>query len=60
MGWCSGSFMADELWDDIRKYIPKAKRKLVANKIYDVFSDHDADCWESDMNLIKDKEINNE
>lgn len=57
MGWCSGSFIADELWNEIREYLPEEKRKELANKIYELFCNQDADCWEDDMNIIKDAEI---
>lgn len=57
MGWCSGSIIAEELWNDIRKYIPKEKEKIVAEKIFHIFDDNDADCWDDDMNLIRDAKI---
>jgi hypothetical protein len=57
MGWCDGSYIADELWDEIREYLPEEKRKLLANKIYDLFCNQDADCWENSMNIIKDADI---
>jgi hypothetical protein len=37
---------------------PEDKRKLVAKKIYNIFCDNDADCWDDAMKLIKDGEIN--
>lgn len=57
MGWCSGSNLADEIYNKIRKYIPKDKRKEIATMIYNMFCDQDADCWESDMKIIKDSEV---
>ena len=45
MGWCSGSEIAEGLWRKIRKYIPEEMKYEVAKTIYDVFCDHDADCW---------------
>jgi hypothetical protein len=57
MGWCSGSYLADDIYNIVRKYIPKNKRKEIANKIYDMFCDQDADSWKEDMNIIKDHKI---
>jgi hypothetical protein len=57
MGWCRGSYMAEDMWNKVRKYIPKEEKKSLANEIYEYFCDQDADCWESDMKLIKDAKI---
>lgn len=57
MGWCRGSYMAEELWCSIKKYIAKENMKTVANIIYKKFDDNDADCWEDAPKLIKDAGI---
>jgi hypothetical protein len=54
MGWASGSQLAEELYDDIRRVIPKDKRAKVAEKIIDAFENHDADDWSEDSLLWKD------
>lgn len=46
MGWCSGSQLANEVWDEVKAFIPDEKQKDVAKEIVDIFSNHDADCWE--------------
>jgi hypothetical protein len=58
MGWCSGSNLAEDLWKEIREFIPPIKRKDVAKKIYDLFCNMDADCFDESMELIKDANIN--
>ena len=53
MGWASGHIMADEIWRDIKKYIPKKKQQEVAIKIIEVFNDNDCDTMqESELYLI--------
>ena len=47
MGWASGSYLAEEIWDEIKIYIPENKLQEVASKIYDSFCDKDADDWSS-------------
>ena len=47
MGWCSGSYLAEEIWDEIKIYIPEDKLQETAFMIYDKFSDMDADDWSS-------------
>jgi hypothetical protein len=51
MGWCTGSGIAEELWENIREYIPPDKRQELAKRIVDLFSSYDADCWEYDGDL---------
>lgn len=45
MGWCSGSRIAEDLWEIIKEYIPEDKKLPVAKIIYELFCDYDADCW---------------
>jgi hypothetical protein len=49
MGWCSGSELAEEVWDKIQDFIPKVKRKKVARELVELFNNHDADCWEPNL-----------
>lgn len=45
MGWCSGSYIAEDMWDIVREFIPIDKKPEVAKKIVDRFCDEDADDW---------------
>lgn len=54
MGWASGSYLAQDLYDDIRRYIPRSQRHHVAEKILAAFENHDADDWEQGSKLWKD------
>lgn len=54
MGWCSGSLIAEDLWNEIKDDIEPRRRRHVALRIVKIFSDEDADCWDDDMNVIKD------
>lgn len=58
MGWANGSCLAEELWIELRGFIPEASRKEAANIIYDRFCDYDADDWCGDSELEFDGEIN--
>lgn len=57
MGWCSGTSLAIDVWNEIRKYIPDKDKKKVAKKIYNLFCDQDADCWDGDSQLEKDAAV---
>jgi hypothetical protein len=46
MGWASGSYLCDDVWTLVKRYIPEDKRKRLAGKLIDIFDDHDADDWE--------------
>lgn len=43
MGWASGSGIAQNVWDEVKKYIPKDKQKTVAKSIIDIFEQEDCD-----------------
>ena len=43
MGWASGSELAEEIWDIVKKYIPKNKKKKVAKQLVEAFEDRDCD-----------------
>jgi len=45
MGWCTGSYMAEDLWKTIEPHLPKEKKMEIAEYIYDLFCDQDADDW---------------
>jgi len=54
MGWASGSEIAEDVYDLIRKYVPTKERKRVAGKIIDIFEHHDCDTMYECEVLIKD------
>ena len=43
MGWCSGSSLADEIWEIIAFHIPKDKRAKIAKALIDIFEVRDCD-----------------
>lgn len=45
MGWCAGSYIAQEVWDLVEEHIPKKKQKQIAQEIVKIFNEHDADDW---------------
>ena len=57
MGWCKGTEIACDLWDIVKEYIPSKEKKQIATKVYDLFCDNDADCWEGGSDLESDAEI---
>jgi len=60
MGWCSGSELAENIFTKVESYLPKDKRKEVAQLIYDEFCNMDADCWDDTMRIMKYIEIEEE
>jgi hypothetical protein len=56
MGWASGSYLAEEIYDKFREYIPEDKREELATWLYNRFCNEDADDWDN-SNLIKDAKI---
>ncbi len=54
MGWASGSYLAQDLWTEIRNDIKLEKRERVARKIISSFCNRDADDWDLDHLLFKD------
>jgi 16S rRNA C1402 N4-methylase RsmH len=46
MGWCTGSYMANDIWAIVKKYIPEKDKKKIAKKIVDIFRNEDADDWD--------------
>lgn len=58
MGWAAGAELAEDIYVNIKGFIPEANRKKVANIIYDAVCNHDADDWSGDTELEKDGNIN--
>jgi len=54
MGWCRGSYLAEEIWDDLRSVVPQEQRHVFAKKIYEKFCDYDADDWNHNSFLLRD------
>ena len=46
MGWASGSYLAEEIWQEICPNVPAEKWHELAKSIYDKFCDQDADDWD--------------
>ena len=53
MGWCSGSYLAENIFKKIEQYLPNEVKYEIAKMIYDEFCDMDADCWDDDMQIMK-------
>lgn len=34
MGWCNGSYIAEDVWNLVREYIPEEKKQAIARKIW--------------------------
>jgi hypothetical protein len=45
MGWASGSYLAEDIWQSVKNHLPEEKKKEIAQKIYNIFCDQDADDW---------------
>ena len=60
MGWSRGSGLGIDIWEEVRPYIPEAKRQEVARFIYDAVCDLDADDWDGESQLEIDAGINYE
>jgi len=56
MGWC-GADLAEKVWKQVRKYIPEDDKEQVARKIFDMFTDYDADDWDINSKLIVEGNI---
>lgn len=55
MGWASGSYLAQDLWEDIRKVVKdKEDRKKLARSVISNFMGQDADDWDMNHRLFKD------
>ncbi len=47
MGWAAGSSLAQRVWDRLEREIAPENRAAVALEILNLFSEEDADDWES-------------
>lgn len=54
MGQCFGNYIAEDVWDSVRKFVPRDKREKLALKIINIFNEHDADNWENNMHIVRD------
>ena len=55
MGWASGSSLAEEVWDAVRKLIPASRKKMqAARKIIEAFQDCDCDTIQECERLCDD------
>ena len=54
MGWSSGSELAGNVWDLFRDFVPKKKRKKVAQELMGLFEDHDCDTLQEAETLYSD------
>lgn len=54
MGWASGSRLAEEIWNNFRRYIPEEKLKLEAEKFVALFEDMDCDTLDECEQLMSD------
>jgi hypothetical protein len=57
MGWCTGSYLAQDIWDKFKDIIPASKKQPYAEWLYTLFCNEDADDWDTDSSLLKDAEI---
>lgn len=57
MGWASGSQIAEDVWDTVRKHIPVKNRKRIAREIVSIFEDADCDTLEECDQLMEDAEL---
>ena len=57
MGWASGSEMADDLWNALRKHIDPKQLKKCARKVIDIFEQQDCDTMSECGALIKDAAV---
>ncbi len=53
MGWASGSYFADEVWDVVKPHIDPSEQQEVAKKLLRAFCGQDADDW-CDQQLLLD------
>ena len=54
MGWAGGSQLADELWGEVRAFIPPDHRQTVALKFIDYFECNDCDTMDEAETLMRD------
>lgn len=54
MGWGSGSELAEDLWLQLRRYIPDRHKEAAAHIFIDSFEAYDSDTLEDCEVLMKD------
>ena len=52
MGWASGSYIAEDLWQKVKKYVAKPDHQKVAEAIVSAFEENDADDWSMDKGSV--------
>lgn len=52
MGWGSGVDVAEDVWDLLKKYVPKNKRKEAARAVIEIFENHDCDTLQDSEELM--------
>jgi hypothetical protein len=57
MGWASGSYLAEDIWNLVRNYIPTTDRVQVARKFVGLFKSFDCDTLQECDQLMKDVNI---
>lgn len=57
MGWSGGSEIASEVWDIVKEFIPKKKRKVIAKQIVNLFEDNDCDTMYEAEELMEAAEL---
>ncbi len=57
MGWASGSELAASIWDTVRPFIPKEKRKEIAIQIVRDFKCFDCDTLYEAETLVADADL---
>lgn len=60
MGWAGGSTVGDQVWNNIRGFIPEGNRKEAARIVIDALEDQDCDTiYECEL-LVIDAELEDE
>jgi hypothetical protein len=57
MGWASGSYLAEDIWNLVREYIPDKDRVQVARRFVELFQSFDCDTLQECDQLMKDVNI---
>ena len=51
MGWNGGSDLCNDIWLIVRDYIDLYEQKEVANKLFELFKEHDTDNWGRNLDI---------
>jgi hypothetical protein len=60
MGWSAGSSLAEDFWILVREFVPADKQQRVAEEIYEMVCDLDADDWDGTSEIEIAAGINQE